>query len=81
MANTYTMRVGAVEVIVPYCMSKEEATLYADRSKRKFGESNVRGVTLEVNGNAVEVRTTLIREPRERLKRLSPEMVSQYTGV
>ena len=80
MAQNYTERLGGIEVIIPNCMGKDEASLYANRAKKKYGESNVRGVTLEVNGNAVEVRTTLIREPRERLRRLSPEMVAQYLG-
>ena len=80
MAQNYTEKMFGIEVIIPNGMGKEEALLYTKRARKKYGESNVRGVTLEVNGNAVEVRTTLIREPRERLRRLSPEMVAQYMG-
>ena len=80
MQNQYTATICGIECVVPYGMERTEAMLYAQRAKRKYGESNVRGVKLEVKDDVVTVHTALVHEPRERLRRLSPEMVEQYAG-
>ena len=80
MANSYTAMLGGIECIIPNCMDKVEAGLYANRAKRKYGESNVRGVTLELKNDVVTIHASLVHEPRERLRRLSPEMIAQYSG-
>lgn len=80
MAESYTVILGGVECVIPNCMGKLEAELYAKRAKRKYGESNVRGVKLDVKGDVVTIRYSLVHEPRERLRRPSIEMVEQYAG-
>lgn len=80
MAENYKAMLNGMECIIPNCMEEKEAGLYAQRAKRKYGESNVRGVTLEVKDNVVTVKASLVHEPREKLRRLSPEMVAQYMG-
>ena len=57
-------------------MSKAEAIVYVDRAKRKFGESNIRHVGIELSGDSiVEISVRLVEDARERVRRLSPEMV------
>lgn len=63
----------------PKCMTEKEATLYLNYARKKYGESNVSGVTLEVNGDVVEIQTRLVERPRERLRRVSPDMVKALT--
>lgn len=80
MAESYTAILNGMECIIPNCMGKAEAGLYAQRAKRKYGESNVRGVKLEVKGDVVTIHYSLVHDPRERLRRPSIEMVEQYAG-
>ena len=80
MQNQYTATICGIECVMPYGMDKTEAELYAKRAKRKYGESNVRGVTLEVKNDTVTIHYSLVHEPRERLRRPSMEMVEQYAG-
>lgn len=61
-------------VVYPESMTKKEADLYVNRSKRKFGESNIRSVTIEICGDkVVEIQTELLEGSRERIGRISPE--------
>ena len=62
----------------PKEMTKAEATAYLDRAKRKFGESNIKNVTIRLYGDMVEISTTLKEDSRERIKRLSPEMAEAF---
>ena len=55
----------------PSHMTPEEADLYVDAARRKYGESNLRGVDIELNGSNVEITVRLVEDPRMRLKRLS----------
>ena len=57
-------------------MSEAEAIAYVDRAKRKFGESNIRHVGIELSGDSnVEITVSLFEGARERIRRLSPAMV------
>lgn len=64
-----------MKFIYPDDMPIQEAEAYKARAKMKFGESNIRSVEIELIGDSVEIRTELLEGARERIRRLSPEMV------
>ena len=57
----------------PEEMGIDEAQAYVDRAKRKYGESNVQGVEIHLEGNLVEIVATLKEGCRERVRRISSE--------
>lgn len=59
----------------PDSMTVHEATLYLNHARKMFGSSNVRGVTIDVIGDTVEIQAKLVDNPRMRLRRVSPDMV------
>lgn len=65
----------------PEEMGVDEAQAYVDRAKRKYGESNVQGVEIHLEGNLVEIVATLKEGCRERIKRLSPAEVRTLRHV
>ena len=65
----------------PEEMGIDEAKAYVDRAKRKYGESNVQGVEINLEGNLVEIVATLKEGCRERIKRLSPAEVRALNRV
>lgn len=67
-----------MSITYPESMNNLEAEAYADYAVRKYGESNVRAVDIEVspaNSNVVEITAHLVSDPRERIARLSPAFV------
>lgn len=62
-------------------MGADEAQAYVDRAKRKYGESNVQGVEIRLEGNLVEIVATLKEGCRERIRRLSAEEVKTLKNV
>lgn len=63
----------------PNEMTEQEAVLYVNRAKRKFGESNIAHISISFCGSDdknVEIETTLVAGARERVHRLSAEMVA-----
>ena len=62
----------------PQGMTENEAKAYVDRAKKKFGESNIAHISIRLYGDNVEISTRLKDEARERIKRLSPEMVEAF---
>ncbi len=52
----------------PEEMGIDEAQAYVDRAKRKYGESNVQGVEIHLEGDLVEIVATLKEGCRERVK-------------
>ena len=61
----------------PMEMTKAEAQAYLNRSKRKFGESNIAHVSIRLYGDTVEICTKLKDDARERIHRLSPETIEE----
>ena len=61
----------------PREMTQAEAKAYLDRSKRKFGESNIAHVSIRLYGDTVEICTQLKDDARERIRRLSPETIQE----
>lgn len=67
------------KVTYPAGMSETEARAYADRARRKYGESNVRAVNVEIVGLNVEITAELVDNPRERISRLHPAFAGGNT--
>lgn len=60
----------------PQGMKEDEAKAYVERAKRKYGESNIAHISIRLMYNSdVEISVRLKEEARERIRRLSPEMV------
>ena len=63
----------------PQGMTENEAKAYVERAKRKYGESNIAHIIIRLMYNSdVEISVRLKDEARERIKRLSPEMVEMF---
>ena len=62
----------------PQDMTEAEARAYLNRAKRKFGESNIAHVDIRLYGDTVEISTRLKNDARERIPRLSPEMLESF---
>lgn len=62
----------------PQGMTENEAKAYVERAKRKYGESNIAHIDIRLCGDNVEISTKLKEEARERIRRLSPEMVEAF---
>ena len=65
----------------PEEMGIDEAQAYVDRAKRKYGESNVQGVEIHLEGNLVEIVAPLKEGCRERIRRLSKAELETLNNI